>query len=350
MDSPNLSGFVSISPVSNQEHKVKNHKHSLGLMALATFMAMPATAGPFTIGDVFASVGGGLVREFSPTGTLVQTLNTNTNSPFTTGSAFDSSGNFYVTTFNSGVLSKFSTGSLSGVNFATIGGDQESITIGTSGVFYVGEADGGGQISKHLSSDGSLVQNYIAAVGPRGTDWIDLAADQTTIYYTSEGSTIRRFSTVGAGSQLADFETGKGGTMFALRILANGGVLVANTSNVLQFDSAGNIAKTYSIPGANTLFALNLDPDGITYWTGDLSTNQVTRVNIATGAIVSQWSAGTGTLAGLSVFGEITQGGGGGGNITPEPTSAVLFGTGFLILAIAQRKEIGGLLFAKRAF
>jgi hypothetical protein len=64
--------------------------------------ASTAAAGPFAIGDVFASVGNGLVREFTPSGVLVQTLNTNISSEFTTGGVFASSGNFYVTTFFSG--------------------------------------------------------------------------------------------------------------------------------------------------------------------------------------------------------------------------------------------------------
>jgi hypothetical protein len=46
---------------------------ALGAVLMA---ASTAVAGPFTMGDVFASVGNGLVREFTPTGTLVQTLNT----------------------------------------------------------------------------------------------------------------------------------------------------------------------------------------------------------------------------------------------------------------------------------
>lgn len=302
--------------------------------------ASTAAAGPFTIGDVFASVGNGLVREFTPTGTLVQTLNTNTNSAFTTGGVFDSSGNFYVTTFGTGIVSMFAAGSISGTNFANVAGDEESITRSMSNTFFVGEADGGGQITE-LSPTGATVATFTALTQDRGTDWVDLAADQTTLYYTSEGSNIMRFSTVGAGSQLSNFETGLGSTMFALRILSNGGVLVANTSNVLEFDSSGNIMRTYAIPGAQTLFALNLDPDGVTAWTGDLSTNEVTRFNIATGAIVSQWNAGSGTLAGLTIFGEITQGGGGGGGggNTPEPGTMVLMGLGGATLVLLQRRH-----------
>ena len=316
-----------------------NYDRSSAVVLTVAFLAVPSMAAPFNMGDVFASVGNGLVREFDPTtGALVQTLNTNTNSTFTAGSGFDSSGNFYVTTFSSGIVSKFSFGSVSGTNFASVGGDEESISIGTNGVFFVGEADGGGQISKRLLADGSLVQNYTAAPQDRGTDWVDLSADQTTIYYTSEGSSIKRFSTVGAGTQLADFETGKGGTMYALRQLGDGSVLVANTSNILLFDSSGNIAKTYTIPNTGTLFALNLDPDGTSFWTGDLANGEITRVNIATGAIIKQFSAGTGSLGGLSVFGELTQGGGGGGQV-PEPATITLLGTSLAALALAYRKR-----------
>jgi PEP-CTERM motif len=115
-------------------------------------------------------------------------------------------------------------------------------------------------------------------------------------------------------------------------------VIAADASNVLRFDSTGAIVKTYTIPSASLLFALNLDPDGVTAWTGDLSTNMVTRFNIGTGAIVSQWSAGAGTLAGLTVFGEITQGGG-GGSTTPEPGTFVLLGISGATLALARRRR-----------
>src|SRR5579864_4686797 len=115
---------------------------SVGLVA----MTSTVIAGPYTIGDVFASVGDGIVKEFTPTGTLVQTLNTNlVGNTYTTGGVFDGSGNFYVTSFSSGKVVTFAGGSISGSNFASVAGDEESITrnLGST-AFFVGEADGGG--------------------------------------------------------------------------------------------------------------------------------------------------------------------------------------------------------------
>src|SRR5205085_156052 len=109
----------------------------------------------------------------------------------------------------------------------------------------------------------------------------------------------------------------------------NGGVLVADTDRVVQLDDTGAIvrqyttADTFSGKSLGTLFALNLDPDGTTYWTGDIITGMIYRVNISTGALVTSFSAGAGSLGGLSVFGEITQGGGGGTSPVPEPSSIV---------------------------
>ena len=64
-----------------------------------------------------------------------------------------------------------------------------------------------------------------------------------------------------------------------------------------------------------------MDPNGTDFWTGDASSGLVWEINIATGAIDQQWNTGSaGRFFGLSVFGEITSGGG-GGPMVPEPST-----------------------------
>ena len=80
--------------------------------------ASTAQAVPFTKGDIFASVGNGLVKEFTPAGVLVQTLNSTTGASEMTGSAFDSAGNLFATGFGTSTLSKFdNNGVLQSANF-----------------------------------------------------------------------------------------------------------------------------------------------------------------------------------------------------------------------------------------
>ncbi len=300
----------------------------------------PANAVPFTLGDVFASVGNGQVKEFTPSGTLVQTLNTTTGSSETTGSAFDSAGNFYVTGFETSTLSTFNnSGVLQSAN--VIAGNNptnnESIVFDKTGNFYVGGA--GGNIIREFNPSGTLLHTFTVAVGPRGTDWIDLAADQHTLFYTSEGGSVRRFDTT-ANTQLTDFTNSLGGTSYATRLLSDGGALVAHTSNVLRLDSSGNVIHTYTIPGSTTLFALNLDPDGTSFWTGNIDgTGTVFHIRISDGAVLGQFNTvapGGNDLAGLSIFGEITQ----GGSTVPEPGTLLLVGSGIVgLVGSAWRKR-----------
>lgn len=291
------------------------HYSRYSLAAAFLVFGSVSLAATFTKGNIFASVGNGKVKEFTPAGVLVQTLDTTTGSSFTTGSAFDSGGNFFVTSFGASKVSKFDlNGNLVNANFVTGNTDNETIAFDAMGNFYLGQADGLRKLYKYDSS-GTLLNTWSPTVGPRGTDWIDLAADQKTIYYTSEGGSIRRFDT-STGTPLPDLTSTLGGSSFALRILGDGSVLVAHTNNVLRVSSTGTVLQTYTDFGGNpvsTLFSLNLDPDGTTFWTGDLGTGRIYRINIASGALVSNFlSAPFTVLGGLSVFGELTQGSNGG--------------------------------------
>ena len=74
----------------------------------------------FVKGNVFASVGSSTVDVFTPTGTLVGTLNDASGTTDTTGSAFNSAGNFYVTNFGAGTVSLFNnSGTLVNSSFMT---------------------------------------------------------------------------------------------------------------------------------------------------------------------------------------------------------------------------------------
>jgi uncharacterized repeat protein (TIGR02543 family) len=262
----------------------------------------------FNVGDVLAAVGSGKVKHFSNTGTLLDTLDTTTGSSYTAGMCFDAAGNLYVTTFASNTVSKFnSAGNLVVANFGSgYNSDNESCAVGSGGV-YVGQADGSEDVLK-FDRSGTLLANYDVPTGPRGSDWIDLAADNCTLFYTSEGDTIKRYN-VCTSTAMADFATAPSGPCYALRIRPNGEVLAACTSVVHRFDSAGTLIKSYPAADYATsdLFALNLDPDGTSFWTGDLtSTGRVVRVDIASGSLITGFNTNASTaLAGLAVVGEI---------------------------------------------
>ena len=131
--------------------------------------------------------------------------------------------------------------------------------------------------------------------------------------YTSEGTSVKRFN-VCTNTQLSDFATGLPGSFaYAHRILPDGGELVADSSVVVRLNSAGAIVHTYTPTpaGSGTIFALNRDPDGTTFWTSDALTGNVYRFNITTGAEVSHFSAGQ-EVAGISLFGELKVVNGGG--------------------------------------
>jgi len=302
----------------------------LALIAIAIVVtAMSAgtapAAGPaYVIGDVFAGVGGGQVQQFSNTGTLKRTL-TGAPSQFTTGMAFDAAGNLYSTTFFSNAVSKYDN---SGTFVGTFGSGYsvfpESIVRDAAGNFYVGQADGQGDVLK-FDSTGLQLKFFDVAREARGSDWIDLAADQCTLFYTSEGYRVMRYD-VCTDTQLADFATLPTGQAFALRIRPNGDVMVATsagaTSVVYRLNSTGAVVQSYTLAPAQ-LFALNLDPDGTSFWTGDLQTGQIFRLDIATGATITQFFSTINpdaALGGLAVFGEITVGTHPTGTITVHKT------------------------------
>ncbi len=293
----------------------------LGCIGLLFGSSKPAGADTpiFASGQVFASVGNSAVNVYSAGSgnPQVTRLNDGLDEPYTAGSAFDSSGNFYVTDDYSGDVSEYAPdGTLDGV-FASGLQNPLSLAFDNQGNLYVGQ-----QTTPYIaefSKTGQLVQN----IGPvatelSGDDWIALGADECTFYYTTEETDILRYNMC-TNQQEPNFNvqpfasydpsTGLPVQAFQLQVLPDGDVLVADSNADILLDQNGNVLQTYtcaSLPGCQgSLFAMSLDPDGTSFWTGDSVSGNVWEVDIATGAVQQQIDTNSGTLYGLSVDDEI---------------------------------------------
>ena len=308
-------------------HRTKHFMPVAAVLLVGTLIGHPQAAegSTWNIGDVFVGISNGNYQVYDNTGIFKETI-FNGLGGFTTGCAFNPSlTKLYTTAFSATKVVVFddlhphSTIQVIDTNATSPGGHSESIVFDATGNFYVGHPDGNDLIHKYNAA-GILITTFIAAVDARGTDWVDLASDQKTLFYTSEGRAIQVFftdaPTHAAPLQLPNFSVlPGGGSAFALRLLppgdGSGGLLVADLFEVKRLDGFGAVAQTYDVPGENGWFSLNLDPNGTSFWAGNRTTSNFYRFNIGTGAVeVGPINTGTGslTLFGICVKGEPTAG------------------------------------------
>jgi WD40 repeat protein len=292
----------------------------LCLLAVAFVALLSATAGfaaTWTTGDIFVGVSSGNYNVYDNGGTFKETINA--GSSFTTGCAFNNDqSSLFTTYFGIGNVEKFDTvhphaSSL----FVGALSTPESVAFDQAGHVFAGTLGNG--IQEYASATNNTL---IKTIVPRTrVDWIDIAADQDTIFFTDEGSTIHRAS-ISTGGALPDFTTSPG-RWAALRILPDGSVLAAGQSGfVKRFNAAGVEIQSYSNVTDSAWFSLNLDPNGTSFWSADYNTADVVKFNIASGAVEDSFNTGTGagTVFGLCLKGEITVG---GGDTTP-PACALI--------------------------
>ena len=266
----------------------------LSLLVFLTLVWLPtislAQSPVFEEGDFVAAVGNGQVNWYRPDGTLVKVLDTELGGA-TAGMIFDNAGNLYVTNFHADTVSQFdNSGNLSGTFGGPYGNSPESIVFDRKGNIYVGHADFPDFTIRKFDSAGSLLAQFEVERDDRGSDWIELSPDQCTMLYTSEGTSVKRFN-VCRNAQLRDFASGLPGKAYALRLLDDDGVLVADSVAICRLDAKGNIIKTYDVPGEDTWFSLNRDPDGTSFWSGSFNGN-LYKFDIASVAISKDGNAG----------------------------------------------------------
>jgi PKD repeat protein len=295
------SGTHTYTPAGN--FKVVLTATDSGQLSGSASQTVTATA---TIPLIYVATTGGNIFGFTPDGSKTKTLNAGFTGSLT-GMAFDAAGALYVTGFTAAKVAKFDA---SGTSQGTFGSGYdchpESIVFDVAGNAYVGQAGCSNNILK-FDSTGSQLASFRVLTEDQGSDWVDLSSDQCTLFYTSEGHQVLRYD-VCRSQQLAVFsdQLHKG---LAIRLLSDGGLLVADNVDIHRLDASGKIISTYDLPGEDCWVGLTLDPDGTSFWAADACTSNVYKFAIASGSQLQKINAGTGpnSIFGLGMNAKVVQ-------------------------------------------
>jgi hypothetical protein len=262
------------------------------------------------------------IRRYTTTGTFIDTWDDrmpNALGYIVTGMCFSPAGEVLATRFSYPMPILYShNGAMlnedfgSPVNMST----NESCVYDPAGNVYVGVAGASGTPDegvpvRKFSRYGELLDTFVLPTGPRGTDWIDLAGDHCTLYYTSEDTIVRRYN-VCTHTALPEFANGLTGPYcYALRLRPNREVMVACQEAVHRLSPDGDNLHTYTRESLGEtdpqgLFAMNLDPDGTSFWTAGAISGDVYHVDIESGVVLGSFNSGPGGVAGLAVYDELT--------------------------------------------
>jgi len=303
----------------------------------------------FKVGDVFVATHTSM-KHYSASLVLKDTYTPDTGTWF--GMDFSPAGDLFVAHFSADPP-PFSTGptvnrlsrldgSTQGTFGSYLGQGPETIVFDNAGNAYVGStfADAYMEVRKFNSAGTLLAVFSPLLVDFVGEIHIDLAADQKTLFYTSPGRTIFRLD-VSANTQLANFATlAEGNQLSELRILPDGGVLVAEDDKILRLDPAGNVVQAYNAPGESNWFSLTLDVDGTSFWSGGNPGFTAYKFDIASRVVLASVAANTDPdlgITGLAVFG------GGEQQLLRWPRALALAGIGLLgagVLGAALRRRM----------
>jgi hypothetical protein len=179
------------------------------------------------------------------------------------------------------------------VPFATIpaGHTALGLVLDAQGNIYVlGHIGAGGYIIDVFAPDGSFRDTLPLSGGDYSgfldNAPLDLAADQCTLFLIQNETTIRRFN-VCTGTFLADFATVPNAN--SVRILPDGGVLVASGNTIVRLDSNGVPVRTYARPSWSWVGPITLAGEGTTLWLAEdgCETSTADHLDLAIGTLLA---------------------------------------------------------------
>jgi outer membrane protein assembly factor BamB len=275
-----------------------SHAIRLGLIVLLATSASYASPG-YNAGDILVALTNGTVQVRAADGTLQSTITGPISAP-AKGLAFDAQNNLYVTYWwnadksSGNVLTRFRPdGSFDGIFGPGYDCNPSGIAIDSKGFIYVGEADCNGNIG-NLDPSGNPIAAFHVAIEVGGPRWIDLASGDCIMYYTSAGQYVHRYD-VCASTQLANFNTSSLSSTsqaLGLRLLPDGGLIVADQDAVLRLDASGEVVARYNAPGESGFAGIFLADAAHSFWATSYSTGNVYKFDIASGQIVMSFNIG----------------------------------------------------------
>lgn len=260
--------------------------------------------GAFQPGDLFLGAVGGIIQWRRSDGLLIKYLNANQRFS-AEGMAFDRLGNLFAAfPFNDDVVEMFDhRGDLVGTAILDPVSRPQPIVFDAAGNFYIGSLGSGGKVQKY-GPNGRLLVAYSMAADFGGIEYMDLAGDQHTLFYTV-GRDVKRFDVAG-NAQLPDLVTNLPGTdLRGIRLLPAGGLLVAESEQILRLDDKGRVIQTYDADNQSSWETLSLDPDGGSFWASSQSSTFVYKFDLGTGTNLMRLPAFSQSAIGsLAVYGE----------------------------------------------
>lgn len=259
----------------------------------------------FQPGDLLVSMRTGQVQWWTADGRLNAVL-ANAIQGKAEGMGFDAAGNLYVTHYCAdasfclagNTVERFSP---SGVSQGAFGGGYDcnpyAVAFDPAGRVLIGQADCAGDVLM-FDATGAPLGAFDVAPDHRGAARIDLAPDGCTLYYTSQGPNVKRYDLC-VRQQLADFNLQPlpGGIGYGLRLLPDGGVLVAAGESIVRLDAGGGVTRVYDVAGEPDLwFGLDLAGDG-TFWISNYGSSNLYRIDLAGGLVLSRIATGAPTTA-----------------------------------------------------